>query len=132
MSTVPSHSVTRVKPFDWAEPLICEQVLQTYCDPAKQRRDLDAVVAAHTRMWLSLIDGDMGDFDARRGELARLAQQADLTSAAIDRADRAVLLELILVVVTRFRNSDRLRLAYAERLQAALRVIKANASCTIH
>ena len=126
MRSVPQHSDDRSKPFDWAEPLICEQVLQTYSDPSKQRRDLDGVVAVQTRMWLSLIDGDIGGFDAGRSELVRLAHQAQLTSAAIDRADRAVLLELILVVVTRFRNSDRVRLAYAERLQAALRVIKAN------
>ena len=89
-------------------------------------------MAVQTRMWLSLVDGDLSGFDARRGELARLARLADLTDAAIDRANRAVLLELILVVVTRFRNSDRTRLAYAERLQAALRVIKANPSHTIH
>ncbi len=132
MHPLPSSIPNQFVPFGWAEPLICEQVLQTYSDPAKQRRDLDGVVALQTRMWLSLIDGDLGGFDARRGELARLAHRADLTDAAIDRANRAVLLELILVVVTRFRNSDRVRLAYAERLQAALRVIKASSSYTIH
>ena len=127
-----SSAPNQFVPFGWAEPLICEQVLQTYCHPAAQRRDLDEVVAVQTRMWLALVDGDLAGFDARRGELARLARVADLTDAAIDRANRAVLLELILVVVTRFRNSDRTRLAYAERLQAALRVIKANPSHTIH
>ena len=120
------------KPFDWAEPLICEQVLQTYRQPARSDRDLNPLVATHTKMWLSLIDGDEGSYQAKRGELARLVGEAKLTSAAIDRANRAVLLELILVVVTRFRNSDRIRLSYVERLQAALRVIRATESYTLH
>ena len=132
MTSLSSQSQSQFKPFNWAEPLICEQVLQIYSDPSKQRCGLDSVVAVHTRMWLSLIDGDVSGFNAGRSELARLAHAAQLTSAAIDRANRAVLLELILVVVTRFRNSDRVRLAYVERLQSALRVIKTSESYTIH
>ena len=132
MSTFHSQRQITFKPFDWAEPLICEQVLQTYSHASRLKREIDSVVSVHTRMWLALIDGDVGGFDDRRSELARLAQKADLASDAIDRANRAVLLELILVVVTRFKNSNRVRLAYVERLQAALRFIKANPSCTIH
>ena len=132
MISLNSHPSQHIQPFNWAEPLICEQVLQTYSDDAKQRSDLDSVVAVHTRMWLSLIDGDVAGFHAKRSELARLAHAAQVTGAAIDRANRAVLLELILVVVTRFRNSDRVRLGYMERLQSALRVIKTGGSYTIH
>jgi hypothetical protein len=119
-------------PFGWAEPLICEQVLQTYGPTDDQDHAYDRVVAVHTKMWLALIDGNRDGFEARRGELSRLAGEANLSVAAIDRADRAVLLELILVVVTRFRNSDRVRLGYVERLHAALRVIRANAPYTLH
>jgi len=119
-------------PFDWAEPLISEQVLQTYGEPQEYQREFARVVAVHTKMWLSLIDGDSGGFNERRGELARLAGEARLPIATIDRANRAVLLELILVVVTRFRGSERVRLGYVERLSAALRVIKANAAHTLH
>ncbi|WP_158810412.1 hypothetical protein [Beijerinckia sp. L45] len=120
------------KPFAWAEPLICEQVLQTYGQLEEDKGEMSRVVAVHTKMWLSLIDGDTGAFDARQGELVRLAGEARLSTATIDRANRAVLLELILVVVTRFRTSDRVRLAYVERLHSALRVIKANAAHTLH
>lgn len=118
--------------FAWAEPLICDQVLQTYGEPREHRRELARVVAVHTKMWLSLIDGDTSGFDDRRGELVRLAGEARLPIATIDRANRAVLLELILVVVTRFRTSERVRLGYVERLHSALRVIKASASYTLH
>src|ERR1700710_469870 len=124
---IADQSYLASKPFDWAEPLICEQVLQTYGQPNGYGRELARVVAVHTKMWLALIDGDARSFDAGQGELARLAGEARLPAAVIDRANRAVLLELILVVVTRFRTSDRLRLDYVERLHAALRVIKANA-----
>ena len=120
------------RPFDWAEPLICEQVLQIYAQHQDDRQELARVVAIHTRMWLSLIDGDTGAFDANRGELARLAGEARLPAATIDRADRAVLLELVLVVVTRFRASDRIRLGHVQRLNEALRVIKANGSYVLH
>lgn len=132
MTFLSSQTPNQFIPFNWAEPLICEQVLHTYSETSKPRRELDPVVAVHTRMWLALIDGDIDSFDSRRSELARLAHEAQLTTAAIDRANRAVLLELILVVVTRFRNSDRMRLAYVERLQSALRVIKAAPSYTVH
>ena len=119
------------KSFDWAEPLICEQVLHTY-QPTREARSLGRLVMVQTKMWLSLIDGDEQGFESRRSELARLAAEASLSTDEIDRANRAVLLELILVVVTRFRNSDRIRLNYVERLQTALRVIKAKASYTLH
>ena len=125
-------STPRTKCFDWAEPLICEQVLSTYDRPAQDKEQLRRLVTVHTRMWLALMDGDENGFDAKRGELARLASAVRLSSAEIDRANRAVLLELVLVVVTRFRNADRLRIGYVERLNAALRVIKANRSYTLH
>ncbi len=132
MTTLIASKRIAFKPFNWAEPLICEQVLQIYSDARRQRRDLDNVVSVHTRMWLALIDGDVEGFRADCDELARLARKADLASDAIDRANRAVLLELILVVVTRFRNSDRVRLAYVERLQSALRVIRTGQAHTLH
>ena len=122
----------RGESFEWAEPLICEQVLQAYTQPAHDKHQLSRLVAVHTRMWLALMDGDERGFDAKRGELARLANEANLSSAEIDRANRAVLLELVLVVVMRFRHADRLRVGYVERLQAALRVIKASPSYTLH
>lgn len=127
---IAAHSYPR--PFDWAEPLICEQVLEIYAQHQDDRRELARVVATHTKMWLSLIDGDTGGFDEHRAELARLASEARLPAATIDRADRAVLLELVLVVVTRFRTSDRIRLGHVQRLNEALRVIKANAPYTLH
>ncbi len=126
-----SNIALHAKSFDWAEPLICEQVLQTY-EPAFGMGPLGRLVTVQTKMWLSLIDGDEQGFEKRRCELAGLASDARLSSSEIDRANRAVLLELILVVVTRFRNSDRIRLNYVERLQTALRVIKKNTSYTLH
>jgi hypothetical protein len=126
MTRAPSGS------FGWAEPLICEQVLSAYNQTVDGSTRLNRLVAVHTMMWLSLIDGDESGFDSRRGELARLASEARLSPTEIDRANRAVLLELVLVVVTRFRNSDRVRLRYVERLESALRFIKANRSYTLH
>ena len=131
-SRTPFRSTSPSTLFAWAEPLICEQVLQSYGQPNQYRHELAQVVAVHTKMWLSLIDGDASGFAGKRGELARLAGEARLPSATIDRANRAVLLELILVVVTRFRTSDRVRLDYVERLDAALKVIKADAAYTLH
>jgi hypothetical protein len=122
----------RSRTFDWAEPLICEQVLNVYGTPLDGAISNHGVVAAQTRMWLSLIDGDAESFEAERAELVRLAHEAKVAVAEIERANRAVLLELVLVVVTRFRNSDRVRMGYVERLQAALRVIKQNRSLTLH
>ncbi|MDR3462618.1 MAG: hypothetical protein P4L76_09930 [Beijerinckiaceae bacterium] len=122
----------RSRSFDWAEPLICEQVLNVYGAPLDGTVSNHKVAAAQTRMWLSLIDGDEESFEIERAELARLAHDAKVAVAELDRANRAVLLELVLVVVTRFRNSDRVRMSYVERLQAALRVIKQNRSLTLH
>ncbi len=118
--------------FDWAEPLICEQVLNVYGIPLAGTTLRQQVASAHTRMWLSLVEGDWPGFELGRSELVRLAHQAKINNDEIDRANRAVLLELVLVVVTRFRNCDRVRLGYVERLQSALRFIKANRSYTLH
>jgi hypothetical protein len=133
--TVLSNSI-----FNWAEPLICEQVLNTYEQGDDRARDAglvgkvlkDQIVGLHTQMWLSLIEGDETGFIAKRGKLARLITEARLSPTQIDRADRAVLLELVLVVVTRFRSSERVRSGYIERLQKALRAIRANPSYTLH
>ncbi|MGD0636051.1 MAG: hypothetical protein ABSA13_17730 [Beijerinckiaceae bacterium] len=122
----------RSRSFDWAEPLICEQILNVYGTPLDGALSNHQVAAAQTRMWLSLIDGDAEAFEIQRVELVRLAHEAKIGTAEIERANRAVLLELVLVVVTRFRNSDRLRMGYVERLQSALRVIKQNRSLTLH
>lgn len=118
--------------FEWAEPLICEQVLNVYGTPLAGTNLRQRVASAHTRMWLALVEGDWVGFEHGRGELVRLAHEAKINSDEIDRANRAVLLELVLVVVTRFRNCDRLRIGYVEQLQAALRVIKASRSFTLH
>jgi hypothetical protein len=122
----------RSRSFDWAEPLICEQVLNVYGTPLDGTLSRHQVAAAHTRMWLSLVEGDGKAFEIQRAELVRLAHEAKIGAAEIERANRAVLLELVLVVVTRFRNSDRLRISYVERLQSALRVIKQNQLLTLH
>jgi hypothetical protein len=122
----------RPRSFEWAEPLICEQVLNVYGTPLEDALTRQRVAAAHTRMWLSLVEGDRDGFEKRRAELVRLAHEAKVASSEIERADRAVLLELVLVVVTRFRNSDRVRISYVERLQSALRIIKQNRSFTLH
>jgi hypothetical protein len=125
---IPAHP----RSFDWAESLICEQVLHAYGIALKSNLGRHRVALAHTRMWLSLVEGDGDAFEIQRAELVRLAHDAKVGPSEIQRADRAVLLELVFVVVTRFRNSDRVRLSYVERLQSALRVIKQNRSLTLH
>jgi hypothetical protein len=131
-SVTPARIPIQSRSFDWAEPLICDQVLNVYGTVLDGALSRQQVAVAHTRMWLSLVEGDAKAFEIQRAELVRLAHEAKIGAGEIERANRAVLLELVLVVVTRFRNSDRLRMSYVERLQSALRVIKQNRPFTLH
>lgn len=102
---------------EWSQPLIIDQINRFYFrrlfHDAPEAREL---AIQHYRIWRHVLRDEMQDATRLRGTLNARAALANLPSAALDEVDRAVLDELMDVVVSRFRRTPLVARSYGMTL----------------
>lgn len=93
-------------PHDWRLPLVVDQLKHFYGanlpDPAPH---VQAIILLHFRMWRQVLDGNQTEASLFRAALVGKALEAGVSATLIDKADQAVLDELMDVIRARFRRA---------------------------
>ncbi len=103
----------RAELIEWSQPLIVDQINHFYF-----RRLTHAVTVArdlsiqHYRVWRHVLRDEMQLAADLRANLTEIAERAGVTGAMLDEVDRAVLDELMDVVVSRFRRTPNIARSY--------------------
>lgn len=102
---------------EWSQPLIIDQINRFYFrhlfHDAPEAREL---AIQHYRVWRHILRDEMQDAIRLRVSLAKRAAAANLSPSALDEADRAVLSELMDVIVSRFRRTPQIARSYGVTL----------------
>ncbi len=98
---------------EWSQPLIVDQINHFYfyrlTHTISVARDLSI---QHYRVWRHVLRDEMQQATDLRAGLVETAERAGMTSAMLDEVDRAVLDELMDVVVCRFRRTPNIARSY--------------------
>jgi hypothetical protein len=108
----------------WSAPVIADRVGEfygSYLDCGQIEQDDEAVKIArrHCRMWLCLLQSREAEARACRRDLLRLSKEMRLDPAQIDAVDRAIIDELMDIIIGRFGRSRGTAHAYGMTLVAA-------------
>ena len=94
---------------EWSAPLIADRIAEFYQSRARQNRgllaDVPTIARAHCRLWASLLKPGSGQGGIARRDLMRLARALRIEASEIDALDRAILDDLMEVVIVRFARS---------------------------
>ena len=96
----------------WSDPIIFDRLREAY---AKRIGDLGTslrLARLHSRVWRSLIEGDMDRFEAHRAALVLALHEQGLSLDCLAEADARTMTELVEIVVARFHHSQRLAKGY--------------------
>lgn len=116
MSAYELHSV-REDLVEWSQPLIIDQINRFYFHRlAHDTTEARELAIQHYRVWRHVLREDMEEATRLRAGLAARAARSNLYASALDEADRAVLDELMDVVVCRFRRTPQVARSYGVTL----------------
>ena len=102
---------------EWSQPLIIDQINRFYFHwLAHDTTEARELAIQHYRVWRHVLRDDMEEATRLRSALEARAARANLRSATLDEADRAVLDELMDVVVCRFRRTPQVARSYGVTL----------------
>jgi hypothetical protein len=97
---------------EWADPIIFDRMLEAYGAHVSDLKVVWRLARLHSRVWRSLIEGDLKTFELRRGDLVEALAQEDLDLDRVADADARTLRELLTVVVDRFHRMPRVSMGY--------------------
>ena len=101
----------------WSQPLIVDQINHFYFDRLAGRSRLACELAIqHYRIWRCVLRDDLDAAAELRGVLSDNARAEGLPASLLDEADRAVLDELMDVIVSRFRRTPYIARSYGMTL----------------
>ena len=97
---------------EWADPIIFDRMLEAYGAHSSDLKTVWRLARLHARVWRSLIEGDMKNFELRRADLTEALGQENLDLDRVADADARTLRELLSVVVDRFHRMPRVSMNY--------------------
>ncbi len=97
---------------EWADPIIFDRMLEAYGAHSSDLKTVWRLARLHARVWRSLIEGDMKNFELRRADLVEALAQENLDLDRVADADARTLRELLSVVVDRFHRMPRVSMNY--------------------
>ena len=98
---------------EWSQPLIVDQINQFYFQRlAKSADEARKLAIEHYRVWRLVLRDEMQAATALRAHLVSTAAAAGIQASVLDEVDRAVLDELMDVVVSRFRRTPYIARSY--------------------
>jgi hypothetical protein len=102
---------------EWSQPLIIDQINQAYFGRFQQVPGIARELAIeHYRIWRHVLRGELQAAAQLRRHLIGNALSAGIQVAVLDEIDRAVLDELMDVVVSRFRRTPHIARSYGMTL----------------
>ena len=109
---------------DWSAPIIADRIGEYYAmvleaDGVGREEEGLKVARRHCRMWMCLLRGRELEARACRRDLLNMGRAFGLTPERIDAMDRAVLDELMDIVIGRFGRSRGVAHAYSMKLVEA-------------
>ena len=96
----------------WSEPVIYDRLIAAYWKLIPDRELARALTRLHARVWRALIGGDMTDFEELRETLVGALEPCSLTLDHLAEVDGEIMIELLDVVMARYKSSHRTARAY--------------------
>lgn len=91
---------------EWSAPIVRDVLERAYGEALAERPTVARALAqSHARMWRHLLSGETEPARARRNELVAFAAAHRIDRHTVGGADRAVIVELVECVMTRFQGS---------------------------
>lgn len=97
---------------EWSGPVIYDRLSIAYESHIPERLKAAALARAHARVWRSLLCSDMASFEALRADLLLQLVQHGLTLDHLAEADAETMVELLEIVIARFRHSPQVSRGY--------------------
>jgi hypothetical protein len=111
----------------WSEPVIYDRLIAAYFKLISDRELARSLTRVHARVWRALIGGDMEGFEELRESLVGALEPCSLTLDHLAQVDGEIMIELLDVVMARYKSSNRTARAYHIAL-IACRTIAAGAA----
>ncbi len=96
----------------WSEPVIYDRLIAAYRKLTIDQELARSLTRLHARVWRALIRGDMAEFEAMRETLVRALAPCELTLDHLAEVDGEIMIELLDVVMARYKSSHRTARAY--------------------
>jgi hypothetical protein len=109
-SADPSEGFSGLK--QWSEPVIYDRLIAAYFKLISDRELARSLTRLHARVWRALIGGDMEGFEELRESLVGVLEPCSLTLDHLAEVDGEIMIELLDVVMARYKSSHRTARAY--------------------
>lgn len=116
---------------EWTSPVVIDLLSAAYARAIPERPEVArAASRAHFAIWRKLLSGDVTQAPQGRRDLLKMAQTHGFDPATIGAVDRAVLVEVMECVLTRFQRSPHIASGYTLILLDAAACLAVSASQT--
>jgi hypothetical protein len=96
----------------WSEPVIYDRLVAAYYQLISDRELARTLTRLHARVWRALIGGDLAGFEELREALIGALEPCELTLDHLAEVDGEIMIELLDVVLARYKSSHRTAKAY--------------------
>jgi hypothetical protein len=96
----------------WSEPVIYDRLIAAYWKLIPDRELARDLTRLHARVWRTLIAADMEGFEELRETLVGTLEPCGLTLDHLAEVDGEIMIELLDVVMARYKSSHRTARAY--------------------
>ena len=96
----------------WSEPVIYDRLIAGYRKLINDHELARSLTRLHARVWRALIRGDMLEFEETRESLVGALEPCGLTLDHLAEVDGDIMIELLDVVMARYKSSHRTARAY--------------------
>ena len=97
---------------EWSEPVIRDRLREAYGDRLGDIKLADQISIMHSAVWGALLRGVPNDFERLRNRLVARLAEVGLDLEDLAEADSAILVELLEIVLARYRGSQRAARGY--------------------
>jgi hypothetical protein len=96
----------------WSEPVIYDRLISAYRKIIADQELARNMTRLHARVWRALVRGDMAEFEDLRETLIGALDPCGLTLDHLAEVDAEIMIELLDVVMARYKGSHRTARAY--------------------
>ncbi len=96
----------------WSEPVIYDRLISAYRKIIADQELARNLTRLHARVWRALVRGDMAEFEDLRETLIGALDPCGLTLDHLAEVDGEIMIELLDVVMARYKGSHRTARAY--------------------
>jgi hypothetical protein len=96
----------------WSEPVIYDRLISAYRKIIADQELARNLTRLHARVWRALVRGDMAEFEDMRETLIGALDPCGLTLDHLAEVDSEIMIELLDVVMARYKGSHRTARAY--------------------